>query len=129
MLKLSRRKFLQIYGQDMVHKDVKVEEKTKRNRTVFAVNRRVATCTICAIQKKLQEEGLHISLGKVLELKPFFITYPTDKELALCLCKLCLICRLLLDVLQVQGKKDGDQVTSSVTEFFMDSANCEKTEN
>ena len=72
-VKQSLSKFLQIYGQEMVHKDIKLEEKVKRNRTVYTANRRIATCTIRAIQKKLQEEGVQISIGKLLELKPFFI--------------------------------------------------------
>ena len=130
VVKMSKRKFLETYGQEIIeHKDIKIETMMKRNRAVYVSNRRIATCTIRAVQKKLkEEEGIDVSIGKLLALKPFFITHPTDKELALCLCKLCLNCRLLLDVLNTQGKKDGERVTDSVTEFFMDSSKCEKTE-
>ena len=67
--------------------------------------------------------------GSCLHLNHSSSLHLTDKELALCLCKLCLNCPLLLDVLNTQGKKDGERVTDSVTEFFMDSSKCEKTEN
>ena len=57
-------------------------------------------------------------MGKLIELKPFFIAYPTDKELALCLGKICLNCRLLLDALIAQAKKDGEKLADSVTSFL-----------
>ena len=44
----------------------------------------VLPCTVRDIQKKLFDKGHSVSLGKVVSLKPFFITYPTDKEVALC---------------------------------------------
>ena len=50
------RKFLSINGQEISHKEIKVEFQNKRNRTVYAVNRRVATCTVRAIQKRLKNE-------------------------------------------------------------------------
>ena len=45
-----------------------------------------------------------------MNLKPFFITYPTEKEIALCLCKLCLNVRLLMEPLIRKVKADGDVV-------------------
>ena len=50
-------------------------------------NRMTLTCTVQDIKKKkMSDSGVTVSLGKVMGLNPFFITYPTDKELALCLC-------------------------------------------
>ena len=81
------------------------------------------------IQKKLLEKGLAISLGKVLSLRPFFITYPTEKEISLCPCKMCLDARLLFEPIKAQTKKDGDVCPDSITEYFMSSYECPKSEN
>ena len=129
MVKIKKRRLLEIYGSILTHDDIKLEEKVSRKRTYFQSNRRILTCTIREIQEKLEGEGLNVCHGKLLELKPFFIAYPTDKELALCLCKLCLNARLLLDPLRTQAKKDGDEISDSVTEFFMDTCSCDKGEN
>ena len=67
MVKQSRQKFFEVYGQEMEHKDIQLETKTKRNRTVYAANRRIATCTIRAIQKKLEEDNVKISLAIIHE--------------------------------------------------------------
>ena len=124
------RGLLEVYGCEINHEDIKSETRiSKRNQTLLSVNRRVATCTVRAIKNKLESENCKVSVGTVLNLKPFFITYPTDKELALCLCKICLNTRLLLEPLVVQGNKDGNLVTESVTGFFMDTIPCVKNEN
>ena len=52
-------------------------------------------------------------------MEPFFITHPTDKGMALCLCKLCLNIRMLQRVLMDQEKKDGGEVTMSTSEFLL----------
>ena len=68
----------------------------------------VLTCTVCNVQKKLIESGTKVSLGKVMSLKPLFITYPMEKELSLCLCKLCLNIKMFLEPLMAKAKKDHD---------------------
>ena len=75
----------------------------------------ILTCTVRNIHNKLTESGVRVSLGKVMSLKPFFITYPTEKEISLCLCKLCLNVKMLLEPL----KKDDDEIYNSASEFFM----------
>ena len=82
-------------------------------------NHLVLTCTVRTIQKKLLEKGLAISLGKVLSLWPFFITYPTEKEVSLCLCKMCLNAGLLFEPIKAQAKKDGNVCPDSITEYFV----------
>ena len=81
------------------------------------------------IQKGLLEKGLAISLGKVLSLRPFFITYPTEKEISLCPCIMCLNARSLFELIKAQAKKDGDVCPDSITEYFMSSYECPKSEN
>ena len=43
---------------------------------------------------------VNLSLGKTLSLHPFFVTYATDKEMALWICDLCLNKRLCFISLQ-----------------------------
>ena len=69
------------------------------------------------------------SLGKVLSLWSFFTTYPTEKEISLCLCKMCLNARLLFAPIKAQAKKDGHVCPDSITEYFMSSCECPKSEN
>ena len=81
------------------------------------------------IQKKLLEKRLAVSLGKVLSQQPFLITYPTEKEISLCFCKMCLNARLLFEPIKAQAKKDGDVCPDLITEYFMPSCGCPKSEN
>ena len=89
----------------------------------------VVTCPVSSIQEKVAEKGYTVSLGKVLSLRPFFVTYPTEKELSLCLCKLCLNSKLLFEPILVQAKKVGDDISKSLTEFFILSCSCPKAVN
>ena len=36
---------------------------------------------------------------------------------------------MLFDTLMVKAKKDGDQTTTSITDFFMNNSTCAKSEN
>ena len=77
-----------------------MEETTnKRGTTQYASNRMIVTCNVRSIHKKLCERGVNVSLGTVLNLRPFFVTYATEKELSLCMCKLCLNARLMFQPL------------------------------
>ena len=87
----------------------------------------IATCIIRSIIEQLPSEGITISYGTAISMRPFFVMHATEKEIVLCLCKLCLNTRLLFELLMVQAKKDNDKTTDSITEFFMDSCDCPKT--
>ena len=89
----------------------------------------VVTCTIRSIQDQLSQQDIVVSYGKIISLHPFFITFATEKEIALCLCKLCLNTRMLFEPLITQAKRDGDPTTESITEFFMYSCTCPKSQN
>ena len=67
--------------------------------------------------------------GTVISMKPFYITYATEKETVLCMCKLCLNARLLFNPLMENGKSSGGTTFSSITEFFMDSCQCPRSIN
>ena len=53
-----------------------------------------------------------------MSLKSFFVTYPTKKEIFLCLCKLCFNARMLIEPLKAKAKKDGDSIEDSISNFF-----------
>ena len=129
MVQISKRKYIEKYGS-LSHESMKIDEhKNKHGQLYLASNGLVVTCPVRSIQGKVAEKGYTVSLGKVLSLRPFFVTYPTEKELALCLCKLCLNSKLLFEPLLVQAKKDGDDISTSFTEFFMSLCSCPKAVN
>ena len=116
--------------RDIENKKIVVEEKkNKRGHVQFQANRMILTCTVRNIYNKLTESGVRVSLGKVMSLKPFFITYPTEKEISLCLCKLCLNVKMLLEPLMAKAKKDDDKIYNSASEFFMCQSQCQKGSN
>ena len=85
----------------------------------------VITCTVRSIWQQLTEQGVTASYGAVLSLHPFFITFAAEKEIAFCLCKLCLNTRMLFE----QAKRDNNDVQDSMTEFFMYDCGCPKSSN
>lgn len=103
--------------------------KNKRGQAYYSANQMVATCTVRSILQQASQQGITVSFGTVLSLCPFFITFATEKEIALCLCKVCLNTRMLFEPLMAQAKRDNNKVTESVTEFFMYSCECSKSPN
>ena len=78
VINISKHKYFSLY-HDIENKKIVVEKK-KIGQVQFQANRMILTCTIRNIHNKLTESGVRVSLGKVMSLKPFFITYPTEKE-------------------------------------------------
>ena len=111
VINISKRKYNAAYGH-IKNNDIIVEErKNKRGIPILTANQRVLTCTVRSIHEKLEEKGIKTSIGKVFSLKPFFLTYATDKEMALCLCKLCLNVKMLSEPLLNQETMVQYQVT------------------
>ena len=115
LVKLSKRKYIEQYGTIKNNELVIEEVKNKRGQTYYSANRMVVTCTIRSIQDQLSQQGIVVSYGKIISLRPFYITFATEKEIALCLWKLCLNTRMLFEPLVAQGKRDGDPTTESIT--------------
>ena len=92
-------------------------------------NRMIITCTVRKLMTKLEDKGFKTSLRYVLNLKPFFVTYPSDKEISLCLCKLCLNVKFLFEGLKSQAKRDGEDLGISISDFLMGSCNCNRAVN
>ena len=51
-----------------------------------------------------------------MALKPFAINYATEREMALCLCKLCLNARLLFDSIMSEERKLSGEIFKSLTQ-------------
>ena len=85
----------------------------------------VETCTVKSIMEQLSSRGLNVSYGTLISYV-FFHHAATEKEIALCLCKLCLNTRMLFEPLMTRAKRENDKSTESITEFFMYSCECAK---
>ena len=116
-VKISKHTFLRKYG-DIAKEDHIDEEKSKKDMLFYACPRMIVTCTICELQRKLMDAGINVSYGTVISMKPFYITYATEKENVLCMCKLCLNARLLFNPLMENGKSSGGTTFTSITFFF-----------
>ena len=106
------------------------ESKNKRESTYYVETRRILTCTVRNLQKKIKTKyDIDASLGIILKMKPFFLTYATEKEIVLCMCKLCLNTRLLFSPLMEFSKSNGGNEFTSMSDFFMQGCGCSKSEN
>lgn len=129
MVRMSKRKYIAQYGS-LKNENVVIEEiRNKRGQLYYSANRMVATCTVRSILQQASQQGISVSYGTAISVRPFFVTFATEKEIALCLCKVCLNCRMLLEPLMAQAKRDNDNVTESVSEFLMYSCKCSKSPN
>ena len=86
----------------------------QRGKTTLRANRRMLTGTVRTTHQQFKDSGLATLIGTIMNLKPFFITYLTEKEIALCLSKLYLSARLLMKPLISKAKTDGDVVYGDI---------------
>ena len=128
-INISKRQYLQRYGEIRSDLIELTEKKNQRCKMMVCGPRRIATCTLKTLKEKLLEKNIGVSIGTVLSLRPFFITFATEKEMVLCLYKICLNARLLFEPLMCQAKKDKNITTESITEFFMFNCQCLKSES
>ena len=89
-VKISKLDYLKKYT-GIENNAILIEEVTnKRGRVSYVANRMIFTSTVRSLHHKLAEKEVNVSIGSILNCKPFFITYASAKEMALCLCKICL---------------------------------------
>lgn len=114
LISICKSKYNTLY-RNIENKSVKINSIFhKRWKTTLPANRIMLTCTLQTTHQQFKDSGLTTSIGTIMNLKPFFITYSTEKEIAFCLCKLCLNVRLLLEPLISKAKADGDVVYGDV---------------
>ena len=125
---ISKRRYLQY--SDLTNQEVVIKESVNKwGQRVFSVPRMIAALTVCGIQEKLKSKRAIVSVGTLMALKPFFINYATQCEMALCLCKLCLNTRLHFDSIMSKERKSGGEIFKSVTEFFTAKCGCKLSSN
>ena len=115
LISISKSKYNTLY-RNIENKSVQINSTVhKRGKTALRPNRN----TFWTTHQQFKDSGLTSSIGTIMNLKPFFITYPTEKEISLCLCKLCLNVRLLMESLTSKAKADGDVVYISNNIFHV----------
>ena len=115
--------------KDLVNEEVIKEETNKRGVKLFTATRKVMTCTIRKLQVKLfAKYKMNVSTGTIFKLKPFFISFPTEKEKILCMCKLRLNLRMKFDCIMEHTKNQNGKVFISMSNFYMDNCTCNKSE-
>ena len=70
----------------------------------------------------METHGIDALLGLVLQCKPFYLSYASEKEKVLCICQLCLNTRLLF-------KTINNNEFESVAKFFIFISNCSRAHN
>ena len=96
---------------------------------LFTATRKVMTCTIRKLQVKLfAKYKMNVSTGTIFKLKPFFISFPTEKEKILCMCKLCLNLHMKFDCIMEHTKNENGKVFTFMSNFYMDNCTCNKSE-
>ena len=113
-VKISKMDFIKKYT-GIENKNLIEEIINKRGQASYVANHIIFTRTVCSLHHKLAEKGINISIGSVLNCKPFLISYASAKEMALCLCKICLKTKFLFDPLMSTAKKDGDEAFHSIS--------------
>ena len=128
-VKISKLNCIKKYN-DIEKEELIEEEINTRGRLFYCCPRMIATCTLNQLKHKVYEKHrIEVSLGTMLNLKPFFITYATEKEKVLCMCKLCLNTRLLFSPIMEHTKSSGGQEFTSITEYFKHSCDCPRALN
>ena len=89
----------------------------------------VITWTVRSTLQRLTEQGVTPSYGAVLSLRPFNITFVTEKEIASVFVNSVLKQGCFFEPLMTQAKRDNDDVQDSITEFFMYDCECPKSSN
>ena len=114
-VKISKMDYIKKYT-GIENKNIIIEEIiNKRGQASYVANHIIFTSTVRSLHHKLAEKGINISIGSVLNCKPFLITYASAKEMALCLCKIYLKTKFLFDPLMSTAKKDGDEAFHSIS--------------
>ena len=125
---IRKIRFLQRYGGNLID-EIALDKKKIRGITYFTASRRMATCTVRKMQKKLADEGQIYSYGTILNMKPFFITPQNERETIMCMCKTCLNTRLIFDAVMKHHKMNNVKEHDSLSGYWMGDCGCEKNEN
>ena len=83
--------------------------------------------TVRKLLRKLQEVLHTISVGSVVNMRPFFVKVPSNREKLECLCGVCFNTRVIFDALMKYVKFIGGKIFESITSYFVDKPECRQT--
>ena len=111
--------------------DTNLKEVTsKRNVLSYSAVRHISTTTVRAMQKKLKDEDdVKVSIGTIVQLKPYYIGQPSLREQILCMCAFCLNTRQLYDTIRKAHTEVKVDIGNSISEFLTKGVVCPKGEN
>ena len=105
-------------------------EVSKRNVSQVTAVKRILTCTLNDIRKKVVEKFMRsISIGTISIYKPFFITFAPEREMILCMCILSLNIREVFDSLTTYFEAISAEFFTSVSQYMMENCDCDLAEN
>ena len=127
MVNIKENKYNSIYSDIEPRYSIEAT-RNQRAADVISCLRRVSTCTVERIQSKLLGKyNLDVSIGSIMNMKPFLLKNPTEKE-NMCLHKYCLNLCLLFNTLMEHSRNNGPSF-DSISKLFMHTSSCEYHSN
>ena len=98
----------------------------KRGTNMYRHPRLITTLSTRKMKKNMEKKlGMKLSIGNISACKPFFCGIPSEREMCLCLCKVCLNIRKLFDsIMSCLRKQSSEIVPHSISQFFMEGCEC-----
>ena len=128
-VQISELNYSQQYTGLVEHPPLQTEL-SKRGVAMLVATTLISTCTVRKLQIKLeQKHNVKLSIGAIMKIKPFYVTYATEKEVVLCMRKDCLNMRMKFDVLMSYSKTKNGPLVTSISEYLMGNCGCKKKEN
>ena len=124
--KLRSEEYVKLYEDVTIPQDIVIEnERNKRGIEMVTTTKRILTITLRKLLEKIHSAGHKFSLGLLVQMKPFFISYASEKEKILCMCILCLNVREVFNSLMAYLKTvEEESVFSSISQYMMKSCTC-----
>ena len=92
--KLWSNRFSKFYGNITFPNNVVMKKKQKKQGIeMVSTTKRFLPVTIPEMLHKTSNDGSKLSLSALVQMKPFFILYPTEKKKIICICMLCFFVR------------------------------------
>ena len=126
--RIPKLQYLQLYKDVDAGTSLK-EEKSKTGKTYLVAEKKIASCTVRNLREKLLRKNIEVCNSTIQRYKPFFMSEASDRELQVCMCKMCLNNKLLFDKLHSQAKSDNEAFDYSISDFFMHGCECDLSDN
>ena len=101
----------------------------KRKMDMAQAPRYMCTTTVRKMVSHVTQYLKAASLGIVASLRPFFVSFPCDREKLECLCITCFNVRQFFYALMRYAKKQGFHIYTSITSYFTQNKHCRDHKN